>query len=189
MACAACDAKKQNEGYFNSKALMYPPLNATDIAVYDGETVSQLRPSDWPSNRHKLLLFYPETFTPVCSTEMGAINYWVDKFDELGCDIYSVTTDSIYSVKEWYESEESLTNPQYKALSSFILPHRLNILNGARTKRASVIITSGGDVIKQEHFLRVGRSMAELHRMLYAYNTGSYCAEGWQSPEDGFLTP
>lgn len=188
MGCAAC-SKKANykDGYINRKANSYPPYNANDISVYDNGIIRQFSHEDWKQNRNKLLLFYPETNTPVCQSEMGAINDWIEKFDELNCDVYSVTTDHIGLVKQWYEEEESLNNPKYLALSSYLLPARIGILNGNRSKRASVIITTSGDTIVQEHFMKVGRSISELHRNLFGYITDSYCAENWQGYEDGFL--
>lgn len=187
MACPACDARKKSVGYINTSALEFQPFSATDVMVYDGQETRALAPEDWPKNRHKLLLFYPETFTPVCSSEMGALNKWVGAFNDLECDIYSVTTDSIDDVRDWYVHERNLNGIKYKALSSILLPLRLGLMNHDRVKRSSVIITQEGDMIKQEHFMNVGRSIEELHRTLYAYSTGSYCGEGWKSPADGFL--
>lgn len=188
MGCAAC-AKKHSytDGYVNKRANSFPPYNSNDISVYYEGIIRPFSSSDWNLDRNKLLLFYPETNTPVCESEMGAINDWVDKFDELDCDIYSVTTDHIGLVKQWHEDEESIKNPRYRALSSYLLPSRIGILNGNRSKRASVIITKDNDVIVQEHFMKVGRSLTELHRNLFGYTADSYCAEGWESPEDGFL--
>jgi len=186
MACISCSNSGEG-GYFVNNAMSFPPYNSTDILVYDQGNIRDFNSSDWSSDRHKLLLFYPETNTPVCASEMGAVNSWIDSFNELGCDVYSVTADPIELVKQWYETNESLMNPKYKALSSYVLPSRLGIMNNNRAKRASVIITKDGDVIVQEHFLKVGRSIAELHRTLYAYTTDSYCGEGWQNPSDGFL--
>ena len=188
MGCTACSKKHSySDGYINKKANYVPPYNANDISVYENGIIRQFSANDWKPTRHKLLLFYPETNTPVCQSEMGAVDDWVDRFDELNCDIYSVTTDPIGLVKQWYEEEESLRNPRYRALSSFLLPSRIGLMNGGKAKRASVIITNKHDVIIQEHFMKVGRSISELHRNLFGYTTDSYCAEGWQGLESGFL--
>jgi alkyl hydroperoxide reductase subunit AhpC len=184
--CVFCSQQKLG-GYFEDKSLSYPPYNATDIQVLDNGVIRDFNRSDWSSNRHKLLLFYPEANTPVCASEMGAVNDWIDEFDKLDCDVFSVTADTIEEVQQWYEDEESLKNPRYKALSSMLLPMRLGVYKNNRSMRASVIITKDSDVIVQQHFMKVGRSLEELHRNMYAYTTGSYCAHGWKSPADGFL--
>lgn len=188
MACKTCAKHKRGGGYIVPEAMDHPPLGAADVMVYSGGEVQKLSKEDWNEDRHKLILFFPETFTPVCTTEMGAINDWVQAFDELGVDVFGATADPIHAVKDWYESEELLANPNYKVLSSYILPTRLNIMNNGRVKRASVFITKTGDVIVQEHFLKVGRSLKELHRTMFAYTTDSYCGEGWEDPSDGFLS-
>lgn len=189
MACVSCrkTTTKVSGGYTLRNTLDYPPLNSTDIMLYDGKEVRPLESKDWPSNRHKLLLFYPETFTPVCMSEMGALEQWLPFFDEQNCDVYSITADRIELVKDFYEHEETLKGSSHLALSSFLLPTRLGIMNGNRVKRASVFITSGGETLIQEHFLKVGRSLKELHRTIYAYNQDSYCGEGWEDPSSGFL--
>lgn len=189
MACPSCRETtiKKGVGYSNVNALNYPPLNSTDIMLYDGKETRPLSSEDWSLNRHKLLLFYPETFTPVCKSEMGALNDWVPFFAEQDCDVYSITADRIELVKQFYDQEETLKNSKYLALSSFILPTRIGIMNGNKVKRASVFITKAGELLIQEHFMKVGRSLKELHRTIYGYNQDSFCSEGWTDPSDGFL--
>lgn len=189
MACASCGRNKRGNGYIEPKALDNPPFSANDIMVFEPEsnTTRKFHGSDFDANRHKLFLFFPETFTPVCSTEMGNLNDWVEEFDKLGVDVFGITTDPIHAVKDWYNEEEVLKDSKYKVLSSYILPSRLGITSGGRAKRASVFMTAEGDVVIQEHFMKVGRSIKELHRMMYGYVQDSYCAEGWEDPSDGFL--
>jgi len=188
MACVKCSkGKKSDTGYLQYQSVENPPFAATDIMVYDQGNVRRFYQDDWNPDRHKLILFFPETFTPVCSTEMGNLDAWIEAFDSLGVDVYGATTDPIHAVQDWYDSEPSLKNTRYKVLSTYILASRLGILNGGRAKRASVFITKEGDVVVQEHFLKVGRSIKELHRTYYGYVQDSYCAEGWEDPSDGFL--
>lgn len=189
MACASCGRNKRGNGYIQPKSFSIPPFDAVDIQVYEPEsgTVRKWDESDFPQDRHRLFLFFPEVFTPVCQTEMGNLNDWVAEFDKLGVDVFGVTTDPVHAIKDWYEQEEALQGSKYKVLSTYILPTRLGVTNGGRAKRASVFMTTDGDVVIQEHFLKVGRSLKELHRMMYGYVQDSYCAEGWEDPSDGFL--
>lgn len=189
MACASCGRNKKGNGYIEPKALDVPPFNANDIQIFDALTGETRRytEDDFPSDRHRLFLFFPETFTPVCTTEMGNLNQWVDAFAELGIDVYGATTDPIHAVKDWYNQEEALKDSKYKVISTYMLPSRLGVTSGGRAKRASVFMMKNGDVVIQEHFMKVGRSLKELHRMAYGYVQDSYCAEGWEDPSDGFL--
>ena len=187
MACASCGRNKKGNGYIQPESLQFYPFNSNDIQVYDGQDVRRLTKDDWAEDRHKLILFIPEANTPVCESELGNLNQWVDEFKKLDCDIFAASTDPIHALKDWIDNEEMLKDPKYKVISTYLLPTRLNIMNNGRAMRASVLITKDSDVVVQQHFMKVGRSLKELHRMLYAYTTGSYCAEGWESPEDGFV--
>lgn len=189
MSCTSCGRNKKGVGYNQPKVLDIPPFGANDISVYEptSNLTRKYNSSDFNSNRHKLFLFFPETFTPVCTTEMGNLNFWVEEFDKLNTDVFGATTDPIHAVKDWYETEEALKDSKYKIISTYMLATRLGITNGSRAKRASVFMTKDGDVVIQEHFLKVGRSLKELHRMMYGYIQDSYCAEGWKDPSDGFL--
>lgn len=190
MACANCAKNKAKARLQAPGLLESPPFGAVDIRIYDAtdDMVRSLDPvMDWRKDRDKLLLFFPETFTPVCGSEMGALNDWVDEFAKLGMDVYGATTDPVEAVKDWYNGEEALRRSAYKVISSYILPTRLGVVNLNRAKRASVFIMRSGEVVVQEHFANVGRSLAELHRQAYAYSQDSYCGEGWKDPSDGFL--
>ncbi len=155
--------------------------------MISGNSIRKMTAPQWGIDTHKLLVFIPEAFTPVCATEVGALDFWYDRFQELGCEVIVCCTDSPHRMVEWYNHEEAFTRRKFRTFSSYLLPLNLGLIEEGRAKRASVFITTAGEIIKQEHFAKVGRSFAELHRMLYGYTTASYCAEGWQSPADGFL--
>lgn len=181
MSCAACE-QRTTEDLANVHIDL--PFNATDILAIDRREVRPLVDADWPTDKHKLLVFFPEIFTPVCQSELGALNQWASSFAELGCVIIAVCSDPALAIKDWYEQEPLLTNLDCLTFSSYLLPSRLGLVEGGRAKRSSVFVMQDGTTIKQEHFHKVGRSFAELHRMLYGYTTDSYCAEGWTSPAD-----
>lgn len=189
MACASCNKNRKGEGYIQLRALETPPFGANDMQLYDAASgeVHRFGAADWAADRHKLLLFFPAVYTPVCQSEMGALNDWLPEFEALGCDVFAATADPIHAVKDWYENEPALADSKYRVISSYMLPSRLNVTDLGKAKRASVFMMANGDVVVQEHFLKVGRSLKELHRMLYAYTQDSYCAEGWEDPSDGFL--
>lgn len=183
MACVACKSKTK-DGYGNLSALQNPPYGAKDIMVYQSGEVKKLSADDWDQKTHKLILFFPETNTPVCETELGALQKWIPEFEKINCEVIAATADPIHLVKDWFENDDSLRGSTYRVISSFILPSRLNLMHNGRAKRASVFITADADVVVQEHFMKVGRSLAELHRTMWAYTQDTYCGEGWQDPSD-----
>jgi alkyl hydroperoxide reductase subunit AhpC len=121
---------------------------------------------------------------------MGALENWRPEFEKLGVHVIAATIDYVTTIKDWFTNDELLQDAKYPVISSRILPQRLGLLRSdGSLRRSSVFVMQNGEMVRIEHFDRVGRSLAELHRMAYAYTQDSYCAEGWQSPEDGFLTP
>lgn len=204
MTCIACRKKaaNNNAAYARTQAMVATdpfnlssrkdhPYGATDLAVYQNGNIRAFNPAlDFPDDKHKLIIFYPKSFTPVCETELGALEKWRPEFEKLGFHVVAATIDFIPTIKEWFTSDELLRDAKYPVLSSKILPIKLGLLRfDGSLKRSSVFIMRDGETVRIEHFDKVGRSLAELHRMAYGYTTDSYCAEGWKSPEDGFLTP
>jgi peroxiredoxin (alkyl hydroperoxide reductase subunit C) len=159
-----------------------------DIQVIENGHTRPLNAKDWSPATHKLLIFIPEAFTPVCKSELGAMNEWYDRFQELGCELIAAGVDAPARMLDWFDTEELIANPRYRTFSTYQLPLALNILENGRSKRAGVFIAKDGEIVKQEYPSKVGRSFAELHRMVWAYTTGSYCAEGWESPADRLLS-
>jgi len=167
------------------------PLGAADLVVVERDS-KELNAEPrafapglhWPPNTHKIILFYPESMTPVCETELAELVYWQQHFATLGFMVYAACTDAPETIAEWFNSEEKLLNATYPILSSRMLPEKLQLtLQNGRAKRATVFLTAAGEVVKQEHFFRVGRSLVELHRMAYGYVNNELNANTWVEPK------
>ena len=55
-----------------------------------------------------LFFFYPADFTFVCPTELEDLAANYDKFKEIGCEVYSVSTDTHFVHKAWHDTSESI---------------------------------------------------------------------------------
>jgi alkyl hydroperoxide reductase subunit AhpC len=185
MGCPACARKKKGDGYTHFEALQHPPFNANDVQIYSQGELRRLGPQDWPDGRHKLLLFVPGLETPMCS-DFDLLGDWVKEFDKLDCDLYLASSDQAHIVKDMADAHPTIGPSGIKVLSSYLLPTRLGIMHNGRSMHASVFITKEADVVTQQHFLKVGRSLSELHRMLFAYTTSSHCAHDWIDPSKNF---
>lgn len=142
-----------------------------------------------PEDTNYLIIFFPKVFTPVCKTELGAIEKWRPEFRKLGFEIIAGSVDPEEDILSWFEMEEALRDATYQVICSTELPRSLGLLRMYdELKRSSVFITNDGELVCMEHFNKVGRSFSELHRMAWGQSTGNYCTEGWQSPSDGFLS-
>lgn len=176
----------------NYQGLYGYPLSATDLKVVRRRPGNAARVHDfmpaghWPANKNKLVIFFPEAFTPVCQSELGELVDWVEHFEALDFHVVAASTDAPETIAEWFNTEEKLRSANYPIFSSRILPEKLGItLQNGRAKRASVFLTDNGEIIRNEHFFKVGRSMAELHRMAWGFTKSEYHADSWENPNIG----
>lgn len=173
----------------NYQGLYGYPLGATDLKVVRRKPGNEARVHDfmpaahWPADKHKLLIFYPESFTPVCESELHELPDWVEAFAELDIFVAAACVDAPERIAEWLNTEEKLLKADYPIFSSRQLPEQLQVLlQTGRSKRASVFLMSNGEVIRQEHFFKVSRSLAELHRMAWGFVKGEKHAETCRPP-------
>ena len=63
-----------------------------------------------------VFFFYPADFTFVCPTELGDLADNYEKFKEIGCEVYSVSTDTHFVHKAWADASETIAKIQYPML-------------------------------------------------------------------------
>jgi alkyl hydroperoxide reductase subunit AhpC len=54
-----------------------------------------------PLMRYSLLVYYPHDFSHVCPVEMLELDPLVPKFEELGCTVWAISSDSPFCHKAW----------------------------------------------------------------------------------------
>ena len=64
-----------------------------------------------------ILFFYPADFTFVCPTELVDMADKYAQFQEMGVEIYSVSTDSHFVHKAWHDASESIRKIKYPMLA------------------------------------------------------------------------
>lgn len=64
-----------------------------------------------------VFVFYPADFTFVCPTELGDLADNYEKFKEIGCEVYSVSTDTHYVHKAWADTSETIQKIKYPMLA------------------------------------------------------------------------
>ncbi|RXK33832.1 peroxiredoxin [Arsenophonus endosymbiont of Bemisia tabaci Asia II 3] len=60
-----------------------------------------------------IFFFYPADFTFVCPTELGDLADHYEEFQTLGVEIYSVSTDTHFTHKEWHSHSDTVGKIQY----------------------------------------------------------------------------
>ncbi|GAB0098839.1 Peroxiredoxin 1 [Sergentomyia squamirostris] len=170
--------------------LQRPAPDFCGTAVINGE-LRELSLGDF-RGRYLVLFFYPLDFTFVCPTEIIAFSDRVGEFNELGCEVVAVSTDSHFSHLAWTQvsrREGGIGKVSLPLLSdkSMRISREYGVLNeetGIAYRGLFIIDTN--QTLRQITIndLPVGRSVDETLRLVKAFQFtdahGEVCPANWQ---------
>ena len=141
-----------------------------------------------------VVFFYPADFTFVCPTELGDLADNYAAFQELGVEIYSVSTDTHFTHKAWHDTSDTISKIQYVMLGD---------PTGTITRNFDVMIEAAGladrgtFVVDPEGKIQIveitaggiGRNAVELLRKIkaaqyVAAHPGDVCPAKWEEGDD-----
>ena len=138
-----------------------------------------------------VLFFYPLDFTFVCPTEITAFSDQIDAFKKVGAEVLGVSTDSVFSHRAWQQlarKEGGLgelkfplagdTNLQCSRDYGILLEDK-----GIALRGLFIIDPDGVLQYQVVHNLNVGRSVAEVLRVLEGLQCGGLCPANWKPGE------
>ena len=64
-----------------------------------------------------VFFFYPADFTFVCPTELEDLADKYEQFRAIGCEVYSVSTDTHFVHKAWHDASERIKKINYPMLA------------------------------------------------------------------------
>ena len=64
-----------------------------------------------------VFFFYPADFTFVCPTELGDMADKYPEFQEMGVEVYAVSTDTHFTHKAWHDASETIQKIKYPMLA------------------------------------------------------------------------
>ena len=120
-----------------------------------------------------VFFFYPADFTFVCPTELEDLANKYEDFKRVGCEIYSVSTDTHFVHKAWHDASDRIKKIQYPMLAdpTHALSKDFEVLIEADglAERGSFIVNPEGKIVSYEVSAgNVGRNADELFRKLQA---------------------
>ncbi|MGH6917467.1 MAG: redoxin domain-containing protein, partial [Geminicoccaceae bacterium] len=138
-----------------------------------------------------VLFFYPRDFTFICPTEIAAYASMQGQFESEGA-VIGASTDSFYSHKAWFESEDRLRGVGYPVLAdtSQHLTRAFGILldDGAALRGTYIIDPEGRLRHMSVNDLDVGRNVEEPLRVLQALRCGQLCPAHWRPGAETLTT-
>ncbi len=145
-----------------------------------------------------IFFFYPADFTFVCPTELVDMAEKYDKFKELGVEIYSVSTDSHFVHKAWYDASDSIRKITYPMLAdpTGLLTRSFGVMieEDGMAYRGTFLVNPEGKVkLVEIHDNNIGRDADDLLRkveaaLFVASHTDEVCPAKWKKG-DATLKP
>lgn len=140
-----------------------------------------------------IFFFYPADFTFVCPTELGDMQDHYLQFIEAGCEVYSVSTDTHFTHKAWWDNSETIKKITYPMIGdpAWKLASQLDMVDsetGLANRGTFVFDPDGKLQIFEVCADGVGRDASELLRKVKAAiyvrnNPGQVCPAKWKQGE------
>lgn len=120
-----------------------------------------------------VFFFYPADFTFVCPTELEDLANRYEQFQAIGCEVYSVSTDTHFVHKAWHDASERIQKIRFPMLAdpthSISRDFAVLIESDGLAERGTFIINPEGKIVGYEVTAgNVGRNAEELLRKVQA---------------------
>ncbi|WP_059103188.1 alkyl hydroperoxide reductase subunit C [Shouchella shacheensis] len=145
-----------------------------------------------------VVCFYPADFSFVCPTELEDLQGQYESLQELGAEVYSVSTDTHFVHKGWHDASEKIGKITYAMIGdpSQTISRNFQVLNEASglADRGTFIIDPDGVIQTVEiNADGIGRDASILVNKIKAAqyvrnNPGEVCPAKWEEGTDT-LTP
>ncbi|MBT64448.1 MAG: peroxiredoxin [Puniceicoccaceae bacterium] len=141
-----------------------------------------------------VFFFYPADFTFVCPTELGDLADHYAQLQELGVEVYSVSTDTHFTHKAWHDASDTIKKINFPMIGDPTgqISRGFDVMieeEGLALRGTFVADPEGKIKIVEVHDLGIGRSAADLVRKVQAAqyvanNDGQVCPAKWQPGEE-----
>lgn len=120
-----------------------------------------------------VFVFYPADFSFVCPTELSDLAYHYNQFKEIGCEVYSVSTDTHFVHKAWYDASETIRQIKFPMLADptgkLAKDFQVYLEDEGLALRGSFVVNPEGKIVAYEvNANNIGREAAELLRKVQA---------------------
>ena len=137
-----------------------------------------------------VFFFYPADFTFVCPTELEDLQNKYAEFQKIGCEVYSVSTDTHFVHKAWHDASESIRKINYPMLAdpTGVLSRGFGVMieEDGMAYRGTFLVNPEGKIkIAEIQDNSIGRNAEELVRkveaaLFVANHPGEVCPAKWK---------
>lgn len=138
-----------------------------------------------------VFFFYPADFTFVCPTELADLADRYAEFQQLGVEIYGVSTDTHFAHKAWHDTSEAVGKVRYPLVGdpTATLARNFEVLieeEGLALRGTFLVDPEGRIKVCEIHDNGIGRDAGELLRKVkaaqyVASHPGEVCPAKWQA--------
>jgi len=170
------------------------PFTAT--AFHDGAFVDVTEAT--LAGKWSVFFFYPADFTFVCPTELGDLADNYTAFQDLGVEIYGVSTDTHFTHKAWHDTSDTIGKIEYPLIGdpTGTITRNFDVMiesAGLADRGTFVIDPSGTIQLVEINAGGIGRNAAELLRKVkaaqyVAAHPNEVCPAKWEEG-DSTLSP
>lgn len=163
--------------------------------VAGGDALRTVRSGDY-AGRWLAMIFYPRDFSFVCPTELTSFSARLADFRQRGCELLGVSVDPVETHRQWMAvpPAEGGLGPLGFPLASDTAGEVARAYGAwseakqVATRGLFIVDPAGVLQYAVVHNLNVGRSPAEVLRVLDALRTGGLCPASW-TEADGTIDP
>lgn len=144
-----------------------------------------------------VFFFYPADFTFVCPTELGDLADHYEEFQEIGCEIYSISEDTHFVHKAWADASDTIKKIEYPMLADPTgrLARFFGVLDedeGQAFRGTFVMNPKGVIKVYEIHDMGIGRNAEELLRKVQAAqfveeHGDQVCPAKWKPGEETLM--
>jgi NADH-dependent peroxiredoxin subunit C len=161
---------------FEAQAFHNGEIKTVKLADYKGKWV--------------VLFFYPADFTFICPTELGEMADYYQQFQEMGVEVLSVSTDTVFVHKAWHDASDTIKKIKFPMVADpngmICVGYNTIIPMEGLSLRGTFIVDPDGILKSMEmNDNSIGRSAKDLVRKIKAAkfvreNGGEVCPASWE---------
>ncbi len=141
-----------------------------------------------------IFFFYPADFTFVCPTELGDLQDQYAELQQMGVEVFSVSTDTHFVHKAWHDASDTIGKIEYTMLGdpNGVITNNFDVMRPGvgLADRATFIVDPDGIIQAMEITAEgIGRDATDLLRKVKAAqyvrnNPGEVCPAKWKEGEE-----